>query len=366
MYNSSSLYIHIPFCRTICTYCDFKKFIYNQERVNGYFESLFLQLSSYTQNKYKTIYIGGGTPSCIDVNHLEKLLQILSNMLSNHYQEFCIECNVEDINEELLNLFMKYKINRVSIGIQTFNERLIAFCGRHHNKEMAIEKIKLAATMIPNISVDMIFAFPNQTIKDLKKDLEIVTSLPIKHISYYSLLVEKNTILYVKGYQDVADDMQAKMYTLIYQTLKKKGFKRYEISNFSKAKKYQSYHNKTYWHNQHYDAVGVNASGYKKNIRYTNNSNILKYIQNDFHYEQECYLTIEDRMFDEIMLNLRLDEGLDIQRFNQKYKTNFLEKYKEAIEYNQKYKLIEFQDGKMKTTFKGSLLLNQVLEKFLN
>lgn len=365
-YKSSSLYIHIPFCKSICTYCDFKKFIYNQKRVNEYFESLFLQLNNLSQKKYKTIYIGGGTPSCIDYKNLESLLKKVSQLLIDNYKEFCIECNVENINEKLLTLFVKYKINRISIGVQSFHNDFIQFCGRTHTKEMAINNINLASKFIPNVSLDMIFAFPNQKIKDLKYDLEIATTLPIKHISYYSLLIEKNTILYSRGYKDVNDKIQAKMYKLIFDTLKKNGFKRYEISNFSKAKKYQSYHNKTYWHNQNYDAIGLGASGYEKNIRYTINSNILKYINHDFSHEQNYTLTINDIMFNEIMLRLRLDEGLNIKQFNAKYKTDFMKKYKKSIEYNKKYKLISFHNDILKTTFKGSLLLNTVLETFLD
>ena len=233
-YNAGSLYIHIPFCKYICTYCDFKKFIYNQDRVNNYLVALFKQLELNKDKRYQTIYIGGGTPSCIDKDNLEQLLIKASNLLDDNYQEFAIECNVENINDDFLSLIKKYKVNRLSIGIQTFNEKYIKLCGRKHNKQMAIDNVFLASKYIKNVSVDMIYAFKDQTIDELIEDINIACSLPIKHISYYSLLIEDNTILKAKKYENVDDNTQAIMYKTIYGLLKKNHFYRYEISNFSK------------------------------------------------------------------------------------------------------------------------------------
>ena len=322
--NVTFLYVHIPFCRNICTYCDFKKFIYNQTWVNDYFKSLFLDLKQYENRKYKTIYIGGGTPSCIDKENLSLLLDKLSLLLDDNYKEFTIECNVEDINDEFLTLIKDSKINRLSIGVQTFNDKFITFCNRRHNKQMAIDNINKASTYIKNLSIDLIYAFPYQKLKDVKNDILIATSLPIKHISYYSLLIEPNTILYNNNVKDVDDNTQAKMYKLIYKTLKEQGFNRYEFSNFAKSKKYQSYHNKVYWQNQHYDAIGIAGSGYIDNIRYTNNTNIIKYNKQDFSLSEKVILDKQDIIFDQIMLNLRMDEGLDINKFNKKFKMDFI------------------------------------------
>ena len=364
--KASALYVHIPFCRNICTYCDFKKFIYNQQRINEYFKSLFLQLEQYSNKKYKSIYIGGGTPSCIDKTNLTKLLNTLSNMLDKNYKEFTIESNVEDLNDEFLSIIKENKVNRLSIGVQTFNDKYIKYCNRRHNKQMAIDNITLASTYINNISIDLIFAYQGQSIKELKQDIEVATSLPIKHISYYSLLIEPNTILYHRNVENVSDVIQEKMYRCIVSSLALKGYKRYEISNFAKNKKYQSYHNKIYWLNKHYDAIGLASSGYVNNVRYTNNDNIIKYINNDYSLIEEIKLSKEDIMFDQIMLNLRLDEGLNITKFNKKFKVDFKELYKDAIKYNLDNKLITIKNNVMKTTLKGSLLLNSILATFLN
>lgn len=363
--KATALYVHIPFCRNICTYCDFKKFIYNQQRVDGYFKSLFLELKQYENKKYKSIYIGGGTPSCINKENLIELLNNLSKTRDKNYKEFCIECNVEDINEDFLQTLTFFGVNRISIGVQSFNDKFINLCGRKHQKEQAIQNIKLASQYINNVSIDLIFAFPSQTINDISEELKIVSQLPIKHISYYSLLVEKNTILYAKKYENVDDVIQAQMYEYICSSLKNIGFKRYEISNFSTEKKYESYHNKVYWENMHYDAIGLAASGYFNNIRYVNNSNILEYIKFNHKKDSEILLSIEEIMFEEIMLALRMDEGLNITKFNKKYNVNFFEKYKEAIDFNLENELLIVKNNKIKTTFKGSLLLNSVLEKFI-
>lgn len=364
--NAKALYIHIPFCKNICSYCDFKKIIYNQKIVDEYFESLFFELEKYKNSKYKSIYIGGGTPSCIDSIHLNKLLNHLSMFyLDKKYKEFTVECNVEDINESFLNILISNKVNRLSIGVQTFNEKYIKICNRKHTKEMAIDNITLASKYIKNVSIDMIYAFPFQSLKELNQDLDIVCSLPIKHISYYSLLIEPNTIFWNNHMENLSDDIQEEMYTTIYKKLEKYGLKRYEISNFSKNKKYQSFHNKTYWKNEHYDAVGLSASGYTNNIRYTNTYNIEKYIKKSYDYYDKISLTKEDIMFNEIMLRLRLDEGLDINHFNKKYKEDFLKKYESAILFNIKNNTLVIIENKIKTTFKGSLLLNSVLECFL-
>ena len=363
--KAKALYVHIPFCKNICTYCDFKKFIYNQQRINDYFKSLFFEIESLKGNKYKSIYIGGGTPSCIDEHNLIELLQRLGELLDDKYIEFAIESNVEDINDKFLTIIKDNKVNRLSIGVQTFNDKYIKYCNRRHNKQMAIHNISLASQYIKNVSIDMIFAYQSQSIKELKQDIEIATSLPIKHLSYYSLLIEPNTVLYAKNVSNVSEDIQAKMYKFIVKSLKQKGFDRYEISNFAKNKKYQSYHNLTYWRNMHYDAIGLASSGYNNNLRYTNNDNIIKYINKDYTRIDETLLTKDDIMFDQVMLNLRLDEGLDINKFNKKFNVDFKEKFKKAIKYNLDNKLITIKNNVVKTTLRGSLLLNIVLEAFL-
>lgn len=364
-YKAKALYVHIPFCKNICSYCDFKKVIYNQKIVNKYFESLFFELSFYFKNKYQSIYIGGGTPSCIDEKNLKELLYKLSLMLTSNYKEFCIELNVEDINDNLLKLLKENKVNRLSIGVQTFQNKFIKFCNRKHSSNMAIEKIKLASQYFKNISIDLIYGYPNQRKKELLSDLKIAMRLPITHLSYYSLLIEPNTILANQNIKAIDDDKQAIFYENIVKELKKNHFKRYEISSFAKYKKYQSFHNKIYWTNQHYDAVGLSSSGYKENIRYTNTYNLTHYINKEFTKKEEVILSKEDIMFDEIMLRLRLDEGLNIKKFNHKFHVDFMKIYEQPLKNHLKNHFLLLKNGVLKTTFKGSLVLNSILQDFL-
>ena len=358
----NALYVHIPFCKQICAYCDFAKVIYQKKFVNDYFESLFFELKKIPKKKYDTIYIGGGTPSCLPLHLLSTLLQKLQKKLKKNY-EFSIESNVEDLNESFLKTIQKYGINRLSIGIQTFQEAFIQLCHRKHTLEQAINNVKLAAQFIENINVDMIYGFPFQRFEDVQEDLDILVHLPIKHISYYSLIIEPNTLFYQR-YREMEDDkLQAKMYLYIYHYLKKHGFCRYEISNFSQ-KGYQCKHNLTYWHNQHYDAIGLYASGYLSNQRYTHTRNLSYYNQKQYQLEITS-LSLEDQMFEEIMLYLRLDQGLNLNQFKQKYQVDFMEKYKEIVKKFEQQKWLKVSKTKIKTTLKGSLMLNQILLAFM-
>lgn len=362
-YKISSLYVHIPFCKSICAYCDFAKVFLHEKTAYNYTKTLIDELKSLKKRKYKTIYIGGGTPSSLPFCLLDNILNVLSSYLAKDY-EFSIEANVEDINEQFLLLIKKHKINRLSIGVQTLNNDIVKIINRHHSKQMVIDNINLAKQYINNISVDLIYGLPNQTIIDIKYDLDEILKLNINHLSYYSLQVEPNTIFYQKHYQNlINEDELFKVYTFIYKYLSKSGFKRYEISNFAK-KGYKSKHNLVYWHNKHYHAIGLNASGYIDNIRYTNTRNLTKYINKEGNKEI-IQLKKEDIMFEQIMLNLRLDEGLNIKKFNKRFNCDFYKIYENQIKLLLNNKLIKLKNNKIKTTFKGSLLLNAVLEQFM-
>ena len=357
-----SVYIHIPFCTSICTYCDFCKMLKNDKWIEAYLKELAVEIKNkYKGEKVKTLYIGGGTPSALSIKQLEKLFNIVKIFNLSKNAEITLESNSEDLTLAKLE-FLKNKINRLSIGVQTFQKKWIQLCGRTHTLNQAIQNIQLASAYFENINIDMIYALPYQTLTDLKNDLSILLSLPIQHISYYSLIIEKNTIFYRK-FEDMDDALQAKMYRLIYQQLKKSGFYRYEISNFAK-KGFQCKHNLVYWTNQHYDAVGLNASGYQKNMRYTNTRNLTLYNQKNYQKEW-VYLTKEDQVFEEIMLHFRLDKGLSFQNFQKKFHLDFLKTYHDVLIELLEKKLVRCTKTHIQTTWKGSLLLNQILEKFL-
>ena len=218
-----SVYIHIPFCKNICTYCDFCKMYYNENWIDKYLESLDNEIKeNYKNEKISTLYLGGGTPSCLQVIYLKKLFKIIDKInLDNNY-EFTIECNIEDITEEKLKLFSLNKVNRLSIGIQSFNNKILKYLGRNYNSDIIDKKIKLAKKYFDNINIDLIYAVKNQTIKDLKDDIDRFLKLDISHISCYSLMIENNTILFNNNEKYIDEDLDRNMYDLICGKLKEK------------------------------------------------------------------------------------------------------------------------------------------------
>ena len=266
-----SIYIHIPFCSSLCTYCDFSKMYSLKKYSSKYLESLSNELNErYSNEEIETIYIGGGTPSVLDIDELKKLFEITNRIhLKNDY-EFTIECNINDITEEKIKIFKKNKVNRISIGVQTFNKETLKKMNRKHSYDIVKKKIALLKKYdINNINVDLIYAFPGTNIDDLKKDLDLIFSLDIKHISTYSLMIEPHTLLYINNVKNIEEELDCEMYELICKEMKKHGFKHYEVSNFC-LDGFESKHNLTYWNNQEYYGFGLGASGYIDNLRYTN------------------------------------------------------------------------------------------------
>ena len=360
--NVSSAYIHIPFCRTICSYCDFCKFFYNEKIVDEYLKSLRKEIEKrYKKDKLKTIYIGGGTPSCLSLKQLKELFQITKNLILDKYYEFTIEANINDISEEKLKLFKENGINRISIGIETVNKKYMPFLNRYNDKEDIINKIILVKKYFDNFNLDLMYAFPNQTIEEVLEDLDFVSSLSPTHISIYSLIIEEHTKIYIDKVKPIDEELESKMYYKIIEYLEKKNYSQYEISNFAK-KGYESKHNLVYWNNEHYYGFGLSASGYIDNIRYTNNRNILKYNNENYIYEKE-EITKQIDMENELILGLRKREGID--------KRVFLSKYSSTIEDNfdiielKKNGLLEEDNNMLKIPLDKLYVSNSILVNFI-
>lgn len=317
-----SIYIHIPFCINICSYCDFSKFYYNEKWVDNYLNELEKEVkNNYKNELVNTIYIGGGTPSCLTLKQLDRLFDIIKVFNLSKNIEFTIECNI-DVEEDKLKLFKKNNVNRISIGIQTVNEKHLKTINRFHNKKIVLDKIKIIKKYFDNINVDLIYALPYQTLKELKEDLDFYLSLDIPHISTYSLIIEPNTKLYIDGIQNIDEDIDYEMYKLINKTLKENGYIHYEISNYSK-KNYESRHNLTYWNNLEYYGFGIGASGYINNIRYDNTRSYREYINGNYRKE-ENNLTKKEIIENEFILGFRKVNGIDINKFNKKYNIDLL------------------------------------------
>ena len=314
-----SVYIHIPFCGSICSYCDFCKFIKNDEWIDKYLNSLEKEIKiKYKGEKLETIYIGGGTPSCLNIEQLNKLFNIIKIFNKSKSIEFTFECNIENITEDKLKLLYDNGVNRLSVGIQTFNEKYLEFLNRKHTKKEIEEKINLAKKIgFKNINIDLIYALPNQTLEELNEDIDEFLKLDITHISTYSLIIEPNTKVYIENIENIDDNLDYEMYKLISNKLKDNGYNHYEISNFSKEG-YESIHNLTYWNNNEYYGFGLGASGYIDNVRYDNTRSFNKYLTGEYIKESHK-LNMNETIENEFILGLRKIKGINKREFKNKY-----------------------------------------------
>lgn len=318
----SSIYIHIPFCRNICSYCDFSKFLYNKKIVDSYIDSLIKEIKhEYRNNIIDTIYIGGGTPSCLDKDNLTKLLSFLKdNIKISNDLEYTFECNIEDINKELLILLKEYNVNRISIGIESFNDDILKYLNRSYKSNIIFTKINLVKEYFTNINIDLIYAV-NNDINNLKNDLENIIKLDVKHISCYSLIISKHTLLYNKKIKYIEDDIDRYMYELIESTLEISGYMHYEVSNYAKDG-YKSKHNSCYWENHKYYGFGLSASGYIDNYRYTNTLNLNKYLNGDYQKSIDK-INIKSLASNYAILGLRTLKGVNLDEFRENVKIPF-------------------------------------------
>lgn len=316
---SKSVYIHIPFCMSICSYCDFCKLLYNKKLVISYLRQLEKEIDSkYKGEKINTIYIGGGTPSSLDLDELNYLFKIISKFsLDNNYEE-TIECNFDSINSDKLKLFKKYGVNRLSFGMESTNKNILNILDREESKEEIENKIRLCKRIgFNNINVDLMYAINGEDLNMLKNDLDFLIDLDINHISTYSLIIENNTKLAINNFKYIDQELDSDMYYFIDMYLRDNGFNHYEISNYSKDG-FESKHNLIYWRNKEYYGFGLGASGYINNIRYSNTRSFNKYIDGLYEYESE-YVSFDDLIEYEVILNLRLRCGIEKKAFKEKF-----------------------------------------------
>ncbi|HPE14768.1 MAG TPA: radical SAM family heme chaperone HemW [Bacilli bacterium] len=313
----SSVYIHIPFCKKICSYCDFCKMYYNEKMVDDYLVALDQEIKkNYQNNEIRTIYIGGGTPSSLGIDELKKLFKIFKIFKMDYLKEFSIECNIEDISEEKLKIFKANGINRLSIGVQSFDKRILKELNRNSETDI-VAKILLAKKYFDNINIDLIYGLNSETLTDLQNDLNNFLHLDLPHISIYGLIKEEHTILDVNKYIELDDDSFFEMYQQIDKTLKSAGYNHYEISNYAKEG-YESIHNLTYWNNDEYYGFGLGASGFINNIRYDNTRSFNNYLKGEYVLNKK-EISLEENMENEMILGLRKQVGVTNKIFYKKY-----------------------------------------------
>jgi oxygen-independent coproporphyrinogen III oxidase len=364
MSNIKGLYVHIPFCEHICFYCDFCKQLYDEQQASAYLEVLASELASYPINfeQLESIYIGGGTPSALNVQQLTILFAMLNRHDLSNVKEYTIEINPENFTLAKAQLCRVNHINRVSIGVQTFNETILRSLNRVHTKQQVLDAIKyLRAVGIDNISIDLMYGFNNQTIDDLAADLKILAELDIDHVACYSLILEKGTVFNNQGYE-IDEDHVYELESFLHQELAKMGYEHYEVSNFARHQKY-SYHNLLYWHNEHYYGIGQGASGYLADYRYYNTKSMTKYLQKDFNVHKDYYQSRADLLKDEILLQFRIYNGIDLMALNQKYSLDFTKYFNNAIMKNIKH--LSFVENKLYFDKTAQDYLNNILIDFI-
>lgn len=374
------LYIHIPFCKRKCHYCDFISFSGKQELIEEYINSLKREINNYKINKedylINTIYFGGGTPSYIESKHIIDILQELKLKFNiSKDAEITIEINPGTVDEQKLKDYYNSGINRISFGLQTTKSELLKLVGRIHSYSSFLDAYNLARKLgFKNINVDLMIGLPVQTLEDVEKDLERITELKPEHISVYSLIVEEGTVIEQrisnKELYLPSEELERKMYWKVKEKLEKQEYNHYEISNFAKLG-YESKHNMSCWNQEEYIGFGLAAHSYIDNKRYSNTEKLEEYIVwRDTHIDSKI-TTIhetqseEDKMREYMLLGLRKIEGVKISEFKNKFVDNPIYLYRESLNKLVIQELIEIDIDSIKLTNKGIDLANIVWEEFI-
>lgn len=334
--KEKGLYIHIPFCDELCPYCAFSHVSIKVNKTHDYISRVIFDLDKI-DDSISSIYIGGGTPSSLSIFELDRLLSSLDRFINDN-TSFAIEVNPSSLDKEKIKLFKKHHVNRISLGIQTFNKSLQEIIKRYHSFEEIKEKINwIREENILDINVDLMYGLPNETLSDLNHDLDLFLDLMITHISCYCLQVEEHTLFYNQKIKEMNEDDASLEYELICKRLKERGFIHYEVSNFCLPNK-ESKHNLLYWRNKEYIGIGISSAGYENNIRYTNKNSLSSYIRGEAKRSEETLTKLDEEEY-YIILNLRLKDGIDLEEYQNLYKKDFFKEYKDVV-----YKLIENKD----------------------
>lgn len=367
----AGIYIHIPFCKTKCTYCDFYSstdFARQDDLLRAMLQEIE-ERKSYLNEKISTIYFGGGTPSVLEVADIHSILQaILSNFDVDKNAEITLEANPDDLTLKYLKELREIGINRLSIGIQSFDDKQLIAINRRHSAETALHSVKLAQKIgFDNISIDLIFGLPEQSLQSWKQQIDKAMTLDVQHISAYGLIYEENTPLWKQmkagKITPTDDELSVAMYNYLVKTCTKNGFEQYEISNFSKSG-FRSKHNSSYWEQTPYMGIGPSAHSYNVHSRQWNIASVEKYCQNIIsgkNYFEKEILTEKDKYNDLVMVSLRTIEGINLD----KIRNQFGEKkhdycIKSAAKYIESRKL-HINNNTLRLTSEGILISDKII-----
>lgn len=374
------VYIHIPFCHQICNYCDFNKVFFKNQPVDEYIEAvgkemrLAISKNPNVFEKIETIFLGGGTPTALSAKQIERLLTLIKKFIPMDYvTEFTSEANPDELTKDKLQALFDGGVNRLSLGVQSFNEDLLKQLGRTHSNDHVYNTITLAKEVgFKNISIDLMYGLPNQTMDEWKDTLQKAFKLNLPHYSAYSLIVEPKTIFYIqyaKGRLNLpSEDLEADMYDILMTEMEKAGLSQYEISNFAKPD-FESKHNKIYWDNNEYAGFGAGAHGYINGVRYSNIGPINKYIaainEGNLPILHEYEVTVNEKCEEFMYLGLRKNEGVQFIDFENRYGISMKKMYGETIEKLVEEGLIVEDEKGISLSRKGRFVGNEVFQQFL-
>ncbi|EMF0148761.1 oxygen-independent coproporphyrinogen III oxidase [Enterococcus hirae] len=373
-----SAYIHIPFCEHICYYCDFNKVFLEGQPVDEYVEMLLkemeITLEQHPVKELETLYVGGGTPTSLTAVQLDRLLAGAREILPfKEGKEFTVEANPGDLTKEKLQVMKNYGVNRLSMGVQTFDNRLLKKIGRKHTAEDVYQTMRfLEEENFTNVSIDLIYALPGQTLEGYRETLNQALALDLPHYSLYSLILENKTMFmnWVRqGRLELPDqETETRMFEETIQAMEKKGRHQYEISNFG-LEGHESKHNLMYWNNDHYFGFGAGASGYLGNKRYRNKGPIQHYLRplraGELPVLETEVLLRENQIEEEMFLGLRKKIGISKQHFYERYQQTIESLYSKVLTDLEKEGLLVNESDRIYLTPKGTFLGNEVFERFL-
>ena len=361
--NTEALYVHIPFCDHICGYCAFTKFNYERAISDSFMIRLISQIYKL-EGKFSTIYVGGGTPTSLEDDQLEGLLQVLSEKLMEG-AEFTFEGNPENLNHSKVALLKKYGVNRMSLGVQTTDDDLLEKIGRHHKFYDVSAGVQLLREYdIHNISLDLIYGLPNQSLESFIQSMKDVVALEPDHVSIYALTVEPESLFGRQGIKTVSVELETDMYLACIDLMKSSGYDHYEISNFAKPGK-RSRHNQVYWRYENFHALGPGSSMKLDNVRKTWTKQLGQYLQEDA-FSEVIHLDLEEEMFEFVMMGLRLKDGIKDERFIERFDRSIFDVYSEAIKQSVAEGLLITKNDRILASEEGFIMLDDILMNFMD
>ena len=364
----TSLYIHIPFCEQKCFYCSFVVSVGQRHRVDDYLDCLSLEAKRYKGTECASVFLGGGTPSYLEADQLKRLFKIVEENFSVRPDaEYTIEANPESLDAAKLEALRSRGINRISLGVQSFHPHYLKYLGRNHDQLKARDTYHaIRDAGFTNVSLDLMFGFPKQTFEEIEQDVGMLTALKSDHVSLYMLNLEENSRFYAQKIQLPDDDLQAKQYAIVLAGLERAGYRQYEISNFAKPGK-ESRHNLNYWQGGEYIGLGVGAHSYKDGNLFWNVSRLNVYMEkvreSGSALDDSQQLDARGQLKQAVLIGLRMNRGVQVESIERALHCSLNEEERERIEHFIRHGFFIREDGYLKATEKGRLVLDELCSR---